>query len=118
MEKEDRTEVKEMLHDILSGYQALNESAFAVISSHLETIKEQTIKTNSRVNKSEDRLNALEVKEASHIVTCPQAAKIDKIKESLLEYSFLVKYPKVAFFLIAFLVIMFIVDGMKILKLF
>ena len=91
---EDKHEIKEMLHDILIGYQAKNESLFDIINYKLDAIEIQTTKTNGKVLKLEDKVQALQLNENQHIINCPQQKKIEKINEDLLEYKMLIKYPK------------------------
>ena len=69
-----------------TDYRLVIDSEFKRVHESLAFIKEQTTKTNDRVNHLED--------------------KVEGIQVDLLEYQFFKKYPKVAIMLIALFVIM------------
>jgi hypothetical protein len=56
----DKEEIKEMLSTIISTYSAKTDGKFDLIKLELQVIKEQTTKTNGRVNKMEDKVEVLE----------------------------------------------------------
>lgn len=68
----------------------------ANLDGRLEKVEIQTTKTNGRVSDLEKKTNNIELKEATHILSCPNIEKINKINEDLSEYRFFKKYPKIA----------------------
>jgi hypothetical protein len=81
MEAQERNEIQDMLHQILSGYQAKNESCYEIINLKLEHIKEQTTRTNGRVTVLEDKV----AEHLPHNITkCPQSATIESLKTSMI----------------------------------
>jgi hypothetical protein len=63
----DKADLKEMIHGAVDG-------RFDLIEYKLGEIEKQTIKTNGRVNR-------LEEKELLHAANCPQAARISEIED-------------------------------------
>lgn len=60
----------------------------------LDMILEQTKKTNGRVTVLETEVHRLDMQAAQHLTNCPNAAKIEEINKSLLEYAFFKKHPQ------------------------
>ena len=82
MTAQDRTEIRQMLTDILSGYTEEMKGRYNVIHSNLVQIKEQTTKTNGRVSATENEIDLLKLAEANHITMCPQVQRIAKLESS------------------------------------
>lgn len=61
MTREDKEEIKEILHDYVSGVIARQDAKYDIINTKLDLIKEQTTKHNGRMSKIEDRQNKHEV---------------------------------------------------------
>lgn len=99
----------ELIEEKFRGMAALMNAHFENLEDRLERIEEQTKKTNGRVTASENKIIDLEKKELTHIQTCPQAPKIEKINEELAEYKMFKKYPKIALALIAGAVLLFLI---------
>ena len=74
MTKEDKDEIKEILHDYVKGIVAQQDAKFDIIDFKLDAIKEQTTKTNGRVTKLED-------KESLHIKDCPIRPKVEALEK-------------------------------------
>ena len=70
---------------------------FINIHNTLDKIEEQTTKTNGRVSE-------LETEMIKHPIECPSAKEIAAVKEDLIEYRMIKKYPKIFLFLIVVLV--------------
>ena len=70
---------------------------FINIHNTLDKIEEQTTKTNGRVSE-------LETEMIKHPIECPTAKEIAAVKEDLIEYRMIKKYPKIFLFLIVVLV--------------
>lgn len=92
----------DLIEEKFKGLTSLMNAHFENVDDRLERIETQTIKTNGRVTE-------LEKKELTHIQTCPQAPKIEKINEELAEYKMFKKYPKIGLAIIAAAVIMFLI---------
>jgi len=80
MTVEDKSEIKELLHDYISGVMARQDSKFEIIQFKLDYIKEQTTRTNGRVTKIEDTISDLE----KHPASCILASKVRIIEDALL----------------------------------
>ena len=81
MTKTDREEVRQMLHDILSGPQARNESANIVTNIALKEISEHLGKINGKIMEHE----IIIVKNLPHaLVNCAQSETIREIRENLI----------------------------------
>jgi hypothetical protein len=98
MTKDEKLLIDEKFH----GLASLINARFENVEDRLERIEGQTTKTNGRVS-------ALEEKELTHIITCPNVPKIEKINEELAEYKMFKKYPKMGLAIIAAAVIMFLI---------
>jgi DNA integrity scanning protein DisA with diadenylate cyclase activity len=93
--------LSELFDEKLRGIHAKIDAEFTVVNLQLSQIKEQTTKTNNRVNHIEDEISLLQTKELSHIIDCPNVKKIDDLNVDLREYRILKKYPKIALAFIA-----------------
>ena len=94
MTPQDRTEVREMLTDILSGHLEKIEGQYRLMTNQLANIEIQTTKTNGRVSHVEEKVNELENDILKHPVNCTPAKEIKEIKTDLEEYRMIKKYPK------------------------
>ena len=77
MTREDKEELKELLHDYIKGVIAREDAKFDIIDFKLDSIKEQTTRTNGRVTR-------LEEKESNHILNCPIAPKVRVLEDQQL----------------------------------
>lgn len=75
---------------------------FKSISKQLDTIKEQTGKTEHKLNEIEKAVQELKLSENSHFEKCPIRKEVETLKMELQEYEFIRKYYRV--FMIAFAV--------------
>jgi uncharacterized protein YoxC len=89
---------------------------FHNVQDELTAIKEQTTRTNSRVNHVEDDIKELKKSEAAHLIKCPAMPKIESIETNLLEYKMFKKYPKLGMVLIIVFVILSLVSISKTMK--
>lgn len=81
MTKTDRAEVREMLHDILAGHQATNESAINVTNVALRDINEHLKEINGTIRNHE----IIIAKNLPHtIVNCVQSETIREIRENMI----------------------------------
>jgi len=94
-------EEKELFNEKFAGLHSLINARFENVEDRLERIENQTTKTNGRVT-------SLEEKELTHIITCPNVPKIEKLNEELAEYKMIKKYPKLGIAVIAGAVLIFI----------
>jgi hypothetical protein len=74
MTKQDKEEMKEILHDYMAGIIAKNDAKFEIIDMKLDNIVAQTTRTNGRVTKLEE-----------HPQTCAMKDKVRMIEDKLLE---------------------------------
>lgn len=77
---------------------------FIAVNDKLTAIEKQTTKTNGRVSVLEDNVVAIEKEMIKHPLECSKGKDIDVIKEDLLEYRMLKRYPKVFVFLFVVLI--------------
>ncbi|MCX6222494.1 MAG: hypothetical protein NTZ69_16100 [Bacteroidia bacterium] len=71
----------------------------------LEAIREQTTKTNGRVNTMEVKLWEVVRDEASHVINCPNVPLIKALQDENQEIRIIKKYPKVALGILVFFVV-------------
>jgi len=81
MNTEQRIQVREMLHDILAGYQAKNESAIDITNAQLKGINNRLDKLNGTVAE-----NSKNIKDNLPRTTanCPQAENIEELKINMI----------------------------------
>lgn len=99
MNSEDKAELREMLNNIMAVHSEKTTGEFNVIKVELAAIKEQTTKTNGRVNKLEDkievkisdkiiaidsRIETLKTNDIEHILHCPHTARIQELENQQL----------------------------------
>ena len=99
------------LEEKFSGLSSHINAQFENVHERLDVIKEQTTKTNSRVNHLEDDVDILRDKLVAHPVECSKAKDIDTLKEDLIEYKFIKRYPKLTIILITFFVITLLISA-------
>ena len=83
MTQKDREEVREMIHGMLSGYQALITSQNDITNLALGEIKEHLKRLNGSVKEQANDIEELKVADVKHIAECPAMPKIDKMNERL-----------------------------------
>lgn len=71
----------------------------------LEAIKEQTTKTNGRVNTLELKLWEVVKEEANHVINCPNVPLIQALQDENQEIRIIKKYPKIALGILIFFVL-------------
>lgn len=71
----------------------------------LEAIREQTTKTNGRVNTLEVKLWKVVEDEAKHVINCPNVPLIQALQDENQEIRIIKKYPKVALGILVFFVV-------------
>ena len=84
---------------------------FENVIDKLEAIKVQTTKTNGRVSDLEDDVSDLKDKLALHPIECSKAKDIESLKDDLIEYKIIKKYPRATALLIAFFVIALLISA-------
>ena len=80
-----------------------------------KNILQQTLKTNGRVTKLEEKVEVLQTADIRHSINCPRLLeikklddKINQIDDSLLEFKMIKKNPKLFIAILAFSIIVFI----------
>lgn len=91
---DDRKNYELYLDEKFRGIMTKIDSEFEVVNTRLDNILSQVTRTNGRVTELEKKVNELEKQDIMHVMNCPQASKIEDIRQSLLEYNFVMKYPK------------------------
>jgi hypothetical protein len=99
--------LKELFNEKISGLTTTMNAQFINVHERLDDIKTQTTKTNGKVSSLETDVTALKVNDVTHIINCPQTAKIESIEKDLNEYHFFKKYPKVLAGIILFIILGF-----------
>lgn len=92
MTAQDRTEIRQMLIDILSGQTEEMKGRYNVIHVNLTQIKEQTTKTNGRVSALEKEVEKLKLSEAEHVLSCPNDEKIRALQDNELSKKSIVRF--------------------------
>ena len=75
MTKLDKDEIKEMLNDVIT----LHTEPIKIELGH---IKEQVLKTNGRVNKLEEKTEALNIKDIEHFIKCPVVSRVKELEDN------------------------------------
>lgn len=110
-------ELKEYLDEKFEmNNEVLNEK-FSKVDLQLGLIKEQTTKTNGRVNRLEIKMEETERYNSMHIASCPIKKELDDYKtqmgENLFLFTFLRKYPKTSTIIGAILVSLIAAGGLE-----
>lgn len=112
----DNNDYRDLINE---RFKSLNEKIDTNNSSHhdmLIRIETQTIKTNGKVLKLEEKVNSLEISDASHGIKCPKAKDFEHLESSiaslktdvdnkLQDLSFYIRNPKLALGIIVVAVI-------------
>lgn len=118
---------KELFNEKFTGVHKRLSAEFTNVHDKLESIEEQTTKTNGRVTDLEKVTHVLDKDALQHATTCPQIktisdlktdvdAKLTTINSDLEEYRFFKKYPKIAVGVVAFACIAFLTGGFLMLQ--
>lgn len=75
-------ELRDMMESVVEKYHKFTSDPLKIINYKLDSIEEQTTKTNGRLTKVEEKVHGLEISDATRIQNCPQAKKIDELIES------------------------------------
>lgn len=107
MNDNDRNEIEKMINQavltkediktdiikpLLATVNAYHEGDLKLINADLKRILEQTTKTNSRVSRSEAKIEELEKKEIAHIINCPQAKRVRSLEDNQLSQKSIKKW--------------------------
>ena len=74
--------IRQMLIDVVGAHTAEIDGKFELIKQELGHIKEQTTKTNGRVNKHDQLIIDLEKKNIEHFVSCPMRDRVETLEDS------------------------------------
>lgn len=74
---------KDLIEEKLRSLHIQINAEFETAHSKLNDIFEQTKKTNGRVTKLEDKVQVLEMNDATHALKCPQAEKIKVLEKDV-----------------------------------
>jgi len=92
MTKDDREEVEKMITNVISTPLAEINGKIEIILLHLSTIKDQTIKTNGRVNRHDEELKAVQLNNIDHVVHCPVVSRVKILEDSELSRKSIVAF--------------------------
>lgn len=116
MENNDNKDFRDLIDEKFSNIQRQLNLQFSAMHKTLQTIEEQTKKTNGRVTKLEEKQQALELSEATHAIRCPKAKDFEHLEQSiatlkadmdnkLQDVSFFVRNPKLGLAIIVIAVV-------------
>jgi len=101
MEATDRTEIREMIIGVLSGWHSETVLREITTNKSLDKIEKHLEQLNGKVASHEREIGELKIAGVQHIVDCPAMPKIDEVKndvqtvkDDLQEYRLFKKYPK------------------------
>jgi hypothetical protein len=94
-----------LFNEKLNGITTLINARFTNVDNMLEAIHTEAKRTNGRVSKLEEFKEITQSRYDRRLAECPNAETIKKIDNSLLEYNFILKYPKLFVFALAFVII-------------
>lgn len=83
---------KDIIKPLLATVNAYHEGDLKLINADLKRILEQTTKTNSRVSRSEAKIEELEKKEIAHIINCPQEKRVRNLEDNQLSQKSIKKW--------------------------
>lgn len=111
MTQNDRSEIRDMIHGILSGWQAATIAREDVTNNNLSKIDKHLEKLNGTIADHTRAISELKLKDDLHIVECPAMPKLVSIEKDLEEYHFVKKYPKLMVIIIAIFTIGIIISA-------
>lgn len=80
MTKDDKTEIRELITDLLNIHSEKIEGKFNLIDEKLERIELQTTKTNGRVTRLESVVVDIQIKDKEHIINCPIKERVNNLE--------------------------------------
>ena len=93
-------ELKEYLDSKFDMNNRILDEKFTNVNQQLSAIKEQTTRTNGRVNRLEIKMEETERYTSAHVAQCPIKKELDDYKvqmgEDLFLFTFMRKYPKIS----------------------
>ena len=90
----DRSEIREMITGVLSGWHSDTVLREVTTNKALDNIEKHLGALNGKVLQHSKELEQLRVDGVNHIVNCPVNPKVNQLAEELLEYKMFKKYPK------------------------
>jgi hypothetical protein len=84
MTQQDRTEIREMIHGILSGWQAATIAREEVTNTNLQEIRDHLKKINGHVADNVKDIQELKLREGLHISECPAMPKIEELEKEII----------------------------------
>ena len=83
MTQKDRTEVRDMIHGMLSGYQAGITAQNDITNLTLGEIRDHLKILNGTVKEHAEKISDLKIKNDLHITECPAMDKIDHLEKEM-----------------------------------
>lgn len=84
MSEKDVEAVRQILESLISVHTAQIDGKFEVIKNELQHIKEQTTRTNGRVNKHDEQIRSLREADIQHIIDCPVESRIVHVESGII----------------------------------
>ena len=88
------------------NYRKYLESEFSAVNKTLDRIENHLLEGDKKVEEIEEDIVNLKLEGVKHVMNCPVMPKVAVIEESLLEYKFFRKYPKLVVFVITSLILL------------
>lgn len=99
------TDYRLYLESEFKGLHKLMNAQFSTVHDKLESLEKEVGEVREQTTRTNGRVNDIESREVTRVVNCPVAAKVEKIDEDLTEYRILKKYPKLGITIIAVFVL-------------
>lgn len=96
MTQSDRAEIRQMLTDVLQGTINQIEGKLEVIHVDLKFTKNQTVRTNGRVNELENEVGRIKMREIQHVAACPNTARLKSLEDKEISRKAVVKFLALA----------------------
>ena len=84
MTRDDHTQIKELFQTLIDHINAIQDLKMKLIEQKLDSIIDQTTKTNGTVRRHSEQLADIEQGKWHSIVTCPQAKVVSEVRDSMI----------------------------------
>lgn len=84
MTRDDHTQIKELFQTGIDHINAIQDLKMKLIEQKLDSIIDQTTKTNGTVRRHSEQLADIENGKWHSIVTCPQSKVVNEVRDSMI----------------------------------
>lgn len=116
MTQNDRTETRDMIHDVLDGWQEATIQRENLIHQSLNSIDTRLAKINGTILEHNKAIANLKISDALHIAECPAMPKIESIEKNLAWYNFIKGNPKLMIIILTILVATMLISAFGAIK--